>query len=94
MPYVAFTIDNLDDLEQLRNIDKSIIYLDEDIDFVRTREFANIVKNSTNYFVIATREPLYMLLYSYNEVYQLEAKQPQNGEVDSKVRVINFAVCS
>lgn len=79
-PCVAFTVDNFDDPEQLRNIDKSIIFLDEDIDFVRTREFANIVKNSTNYFVIATREPLYMLPYSYNEVYRLEAKQPQNGE--------------
>lgn len=46
---------------------------------MKTRKFADTVKNYTNYFVITAREPLYMLLCSYNKIYQLEAKQPQNG---------------
>lgn len=57
-----------------------------------TGEFANIVKNSTNYFVIATRKQLCVLPCSYNIVYQFGAKQLENGEVDSKARAINFAV--
>lgn len=46
-----------------------ILFFDEDCRYVCTQEFAEIVKQSDNYFVIVTRESLGMLPYSVNEIY-------------------------
>lgn len=49
----------------------SIIFIDEGNSFIKSGEFANTVKESSNYFVIITREKLSSLPYSINEIYGL-----------------------
>ena len=43
--------------------------MDEENHFIRTKEFAETVQNSTNYFVLITRETLPALPYSIQEIY-------------------------
>ncbi|MBO6300743.1 MAG: translation initiation factor 2 [Lachnospiraceae bacterium] len=50
-------------------VKESIIFIDEDHSFIFTEEFARIVGESSNYFVIITRRPLFNLPYSIEEVY-------------------------
>ena len=47
----------------------SIVFIDEDHSFVFSEDFAHYVADSSNYFVIITRRPLYNLPYSIDEVY-------------------------
>ena len=49
----------------------NIIFIDEENQFIRQQEFAELVKASDNYFVIITRENLYNLPYSVEEIYGL-----------------------
>ncbi len=56
---------------EISDIHDSIIFLDEGFEFVSTREFSDAIKNSDNYYVIATRESLFNLPYSIKEVYGL-----------------------
>ncbi len=46
-----------------------IIFIDEDNAFLSTREFAEEVRGSDNYYVIVTRESLSNLPYSVDEIY-------------------------
>ena len=55
----------------VQNIARSIIFIDEENAFIRTKEFAEQVKQSDNYFVLVTRENLYNLPYSVEEIYGL-----------------------
>lgn len=57
----------------LQNMVGSIIFIDEENYFIRTQEFAEAVKASDNYFVIITRENLYNLPYSVEEIYGLHS---------------------
>ena len=63
------TIDSEDWERQIKESEKSILFIDEGNRFLPSRKFANVVKNSDNYFVIATREKLPMLPYSIKEIY-------------------------
>lgn len=56
----------------IENIHNSIIFLDEDNDFVTSKEFAESVKKSDCYFVIITREDLHQLPYSVNSILKLQ----------------------
>ena len=47
----------------------SIIFIDEDNRFIRTKEFAEVVRFSSNYYVLITREDLPELPYSIKEIY-------------------------
>lgn len=53
----------------LQNLHDQIIFLDEDNLFLKTTDFAGMVKESDNYFVIITREDLANLPYSVEEIY-------------------------
>lgn len=53
----------------------SILVADEDAVFIYSKEFANLVKTSTNYFVLITRRGLPMLSYSYKEMFTLVTKK-------------------
>lgn len=53
----------------LPTIRNSIVFIDEDYGFVFTREFASLVSQSDNFYVIITRRPLKNLTYSIQEVY-------------------------
>lgn len=55
--------------ENLEQIKDSIVFIDEDYQFVRSKEFAELVRKSDNYYVIVTRDNLYNLPYSVDEIY-------------------------
>lgn len=55
--------------ENLSVIHDCIVFIDEGDKFVLSEEFARAVKNSDNYYVIASRAFLPNLPYSVNEIY-------------------------
>lgn len=57
----------------LQKMHGNIIFTDEENAFINTEEFAAEVRNSDNYFVLITRENLYNLPYSVEEIYGLHA---------------------
>lgn len=57
----------------LNNTHGNIIFLDEENYFINTKDFAEIVCKSDNYYVIITRENLYNLPYSVEEIYGLRS---------------------
>ena len=56
----------------LENIHDSIVFIDEGNEFVASVEFALVLKQSDNYYVIVTRERLSNLPYSVNEIYGIK----------------------
>lgn len=63
------TIDSEAWERQIEGITGSIIFIDEGNRFLVSKKFAELVQNSDNYFVLATREKLPALPYSVNEIY-------------------------
>lgn len=57
----------------LQNTSGTIFFIDEENAFINTEEFAAEVRGSDNYFVLITRENLYNLPYSVEEIYGLYA---------------------
>ncbi len=65
--------------DQLSAVKDSIVFIDETNKFIETQEFASAVKESTNYFVIITRESLEMLPVSVTEVYGIKSSGKYNS---------------
>lgn len=63
------TINNSNWENVINQSSECIIFADEDIKSVKSREFAEKLKYSNNYYVIITREKLPNLPYSVEEVY-------------------------
>ena len=57
----------------LQNTAGTIFFIEEENAFINTEEFAAEVRGSDNYFVLITRENLYNLPYSVEEIYGLYA---------------------
>ena len=57
----------------LQNTAGTIFFIDEENAFINTEEFAAEVRGSDNYFVLITRENLYNLPYTVEEIYGLYA---------------------
>lgn len=57
----------------LQNLSGNILFIDEENAFIKTEEFASAIKMSDNYFVLVTRENLYNLPYSVEEIYGLHS---------------------
>ena len=57
--------------QKLCQISGSFVFLDEGNSFVRSREFAEMIRGSDNYYVIVTRENLFQLPYSVTSVLEL-----------------------
>ncbi|MBQ3920273.1 MAG: Fis family transcriptional regulator [Oscillospiraceae bacterium] len=70
-PCAALT--DIDWRNQLNGIKDSIVFIDEGADFLNTREFAGVVKNTDNYYVIFNRESLHELPYSVEEIYEISS---------------------
>lgn len=49
----------------------TVIFIEENNNFVFSKEFAEYVKTSGNYFVLVNRSPFRMLPYSIHEVYEI-----------------------
>lgn len=56
----------------LSAINNSIVFIDEGNAFVNSKDFAKATKESTNYYVIATRNNLFNLPYSITEIYGIK----------------------
>ena len=56
---------------RLQNMRDSIIFIDEGNRFIKSTDFARCVRESDNYYVIITRESLYNLPYSVEEIYEM-----------------------
>lgn len=57
--------------EDLKEIQDSIVVIDEDNQYIRTPEFAKAVQNSSNYYLLITRNYLHTLPYSVEEIYEV-----------------------
>lgn len=91
------TLDDEDWQRKLSEMAQSIIFIDEGNKFLSSRQFAEAISGSDNYFVISTREKLPMIPYSVREIYGFrksgkfhEARQTYNelyhlyGEISGK----------
>ena len=56
----------------LEHTENSIVFIDEGNAFLRSKEFAEIVTHSSNYFVLITRESLPQLSYSVGSILKME----------------------
>lgn len=72
------TLNDMDWQLILSNTKENIIFVDEDNLFIRTKEFAQAVKESDNYFVIICREDLPHLPYSVEEIYGIHTSGKYN----------------
>lgn len=79
------TLDELDWKLVLPTLKEYIIFLDEDNLFLKTSDFARMVRESDNYFVIITREDLVNLPYSVEEIYGIHTA----GKYHDMKRVYN-----
>ena len=61
--------------ESLEKINDAVIVIDEDNKFIRSKDFADAVKNSSNYFLIITRSYLEQLPYSVDEIYEISGRK-------------------
>lgn len=69
-----------DDWENsIKNIENSIVFIDEGNGFVQSVDFARAARRSSNYYVIITRERLANLPYSVDEVYGIRTSQKYAG---------------
>lgn len=57
---------------RLNGIRDSIVFLDEGNSLVKSEAFARAIQNSSNYYVIVTRESLHQLPYSVNAILKLK----------------------
>ena len=57
---------------RLNGIRDSIVFLDEGNAFVKSEAFARAIQNSSNYYVIVTRESLHQLPYSVKAILKLK----------------------
>lgn len=57
--------------ERLSAIQDSIVFVDEGNTFVCSRDFAEAIDGTSNYYVLITRESLYQLPYSVDAVLEL-----------------------
>ena len=62
----------------LENSSGNIFFIDEENAFINTEEFASSVRGSDNYFVLITRENLYNLPYSVEEIYGIHSSGKYN----------------
>lgn len=69
----------------LASVHESIVFIDEDNEFLTTDEFARAVRESDNYYVIVTREGLPNLPYSVEEIYGIR----ESGKYASLKRTYN-----
>jgi hypothetical protein len=83
--------DTLEDaVWQLKNNNGTVIFYDEDLKYVMTKEFAEAVKGSDNYIVIICREAIKNLPYSIKAVKSLVTKKTNGIFVSEFVEIFNL----
>jgi len=72
--------------EIIKNSSGTIWFIDEDFIYLETKEFARLVRDTDNYFVIISRKPLAYIPYSYIEIYNapiLPGSTPEEPKYDN-----------
>lgn len=67
---------------ELENTHESIIFVEESTPFLTSYDFARRIKNSDNYYVLVTREPLPQIPYSIDSIKQIR-KKGKNPKIES-----------
>lgn len=62
----------LDWLARLNSIHDSIVFIDEDAEYISTHEFASAIRHTDNYYVLFCRDSLRELPYSVEEIYEIK----------------------
>lgn len=79
-------IDNSFWKEKLASLSQCIVFIDEGAAFLRSREFAEAVKGSDNYYVLITRDSLEQLPYSIEEIYGMrQAREQQKYKTAKRI---------
>lgn len=65
----------------LDTITDTIVFIDEGATFVKSKDFAEKVKNSSNYYVISVRDTVPTLPYSVDEIYELHNTTKKYGKI-------------
>ena len=73
--YKLITLSKRDWDTKLDKINNSIVFIDEGNKFIKSKNFATLVKKSTNYYVLITRENLENLPSSIEEIYEIKTKK-------------------
>lgn len=82
---------NTDIHKFLTEVENCFIFADENIDYIRSEEFAKLIYNSKNYFILITRSSLDKLTYSYDSVYELDTNNNITRLVEKyKDKKINY----
>ena len=71
-PCITFAKDEYNWRDRIKNTENSIIFFDENSKYVKSKEFAKAIQDTSNYYVIANREGLSNLAYSVNEIYKIK----------------------
>lgn len=61
--------------QELKSTSDCIVFIDEGNDFVKSKEFAEAIRGSDNYYVIVTRENLFELPVSINAIYGIKGRK-------------------
>ena len=61
--------------QELKSTSDCIVFIDEGNDFVMSKEFAEAIRGSDNYYVIVTRENLFELPVSINAIYGIKGRK-------------------
>jgi hypothetical protein len=88
---LAVGADTLEDaVRQLKNNVGMVIFYDEDLKYVTTKEFAEAVKGTDNYIVIIYREAIKNLPYAIKAVKSLVTKKTNGIFVSELIELFNL----
>ena len=60
---------------RLSSIHDSIVFIDEDAEYIASHAFASAIRHTDNYYVIFCRESLHELPYSVEEIYEIKTSK-------------------
>lgn len=74
------------------HIHDSVVFIDEGNSFISSTDFVSKLKKSDNYYVIATREPLFGLPYSINSIFEVITKGKKHSfkKLYDKISINDF----
>ena len=86
-------LEGLEWRNRLETIHNSIVFIDEGNTFLKSKDFAREIRHTDNYYVIATREPLYDLPYSIDSIFKIKKNQkyPQFEKIYKDKSIKNIA---
>lgn len=66
----------------MKNNRSCIVFIDEGEKYIRSKEFAEAIQATDNYYVIATRDNLFEIPYSVDAIYELKTSERNNSHED------------